>query len=242
MSDPLGGRRVKMRTLETARDDVDDFMGANEPGRPWQVFELTQGHNVREWIENPARWPLPNLEDLRRYALSCPRPVSILDVGCYGGYLYDYLRAGVFETDEDFEYVGIDVDMSSVLAAKEAHGDASNATFCYGDVLAPDLAYFQAFDIVWCSRVLIHIPHFERAFYNLCDMARAAAVIVLRVRDEAQCAKILETDAQTGKEAVYYTRSVTPQMVEDAARLAGVDFKIITRGAYDTVIAERRAG
>lgn len=171
---PLRERRVKVETIEVVNRDIDRFMTEGEDERPWQVFELTQSQNVQPWIEDPKKISLihPSLKNLTKYLAGLHRLVKVLDVGCYGGYLYDYLNKYSFKHLSEFNYIGIDIQESVVEAAKYMHAKYKNANFFVGDIFNIRRDFQpNEFDVACCYRVLIHIPFFEDAIGNLCHAA-----------------------------------------------------------------------
>ena len=75
---------------------------------------------------------------------------SLLDVGCYLGDIADFCE----------DYTGVDINVDSVEMAKSFH---PKKNFYVGDVFSLEGAY----DVVFCSRVLIHLPDFEKALKRL---------------------------------------------------------------------------
>ena len=89
------------------------------------------------------------------------------------------------------------------------------------------------------ARVLIHLPFFERAMGQLAAIAGVAAVVVLHMGERPWCRKILETDSETGTQAVYFYRSVTEQEVRETADRLGVGYRVLRADPYSTVILTR---
>lgn len=220
----LGKRNVRIEFLAETTEDIENFMSEGETERPWEVFELTQSQDVRDWIEKPDTIDLlqPMLRALVTQIENLPRPVRILDAGCYGGYVYDYLDQHGFKSREDFEYVGIDVQESAIAAAKTLHEGCENATFQTGDIYKL-LETFgpNSFDVVLCYRVMIHIPHFKECVRNLCGVSRNIVHTALWVGEEPRCRRCRETDLDTEKSVIYYHRWTTSGEIETAAWAAG---------------------
>jgi len=95
---------------------------------------------------------------------------SLVDVGCGDGHLYDYLANAGFHNS----YPGIDRDEQSIARAK-----ARNQTVDYRVGELKDLR--GSWDVVFCSRVLIHIPDLEENIRILRSCARKYCVLVLAV-------------------------------------------------------------
>lgn len=229
----LRKRNVKLEELGVTYKDIDKFMAMTSSGekRQWQVFELTQSENVAEWIRIPEKISniQPNLKNLSMHIRKLPKPVKILDVGCYGGYLYDYLRQFSFKNYSEFSYFGIDIDKPSIMAAKYLHKKYKNAHFKVGDIYSITQDFKpEEFDVVCCYRVIIHIPFFEEAVKNLCFAASKFVHIALLIEDKESCRKIRETDLDTDKKAIYFIRAVTKGMIEESANKLDLDYQITT--------------
>jgi len=98
---------------------------------------------------------------------------SILDLGCYGGYLYDWLIA---QKADGFIYTGVDFNISE---AAKAHW-RSSAYFVQRDILD----YTEPADYVFCARVLMHQPDPIVAIDHAVSLAKRAAVFVTTVWEE----------------------------------------------------------
>ena len=91
---------------------------------------------------------------------------SLLDVGCNQGFTY-----GLIGHDP---YCGIDISQEYVEQARRRHPAVS---FSVCDLF--DLE--GSWDVVFCSRVLIHVAHFELAMKKLLSVAKRAVVIVVPI-------------------------------------------------------------
>ena len=65
---------------------------------------------------------------------------SILDVGCMGGFLYEYLG-------KPYDYHGVDIWRQAILGAKAAYPEASFRVKDGFDVT-------DKFDTIWCSQII----------------------------------------------------------------------------------------
>ena len=228
-------RNVSIEAVDTASRDIDRFMSGCDSfetaKRSWQVDELTQTQDAHEWIESPDKISLiqSNMQVLVTHLKKLMKPVRLLDVGCYGGYLYDYLiRHGV-----DVDYTGIDIVPAAVEAAAKAHKD-TDARFMVGDVY--DLSQFKnnEFDVVCCYRVLIHIPFWERALSNLCRVGKSVHCAI-KIGKQL-CTKYKETDLDTGVAATYFIRSVSEGILGRLSRKLKTEWSVIPAKHYSTVI------
>jgi SAM-dependent methyltransferase len=254
IDEALGERRVSIKVIETAYTDIDLFMTYKGRERPWEVFELTQGQDVRSWHEKPddIAGIQANLSDLKDLIYTFDKPIRLLDAGCYSGYLYDYLKANT--SDRISHYTGVDIQPSVIEAAKHIHADNSDATFMVGDVLGLPGSMFMAreyvfwylrkfskmrFDVVCCYRVAIHLPFFKTLLYNLLCSADVFVHLVLFIQDRDMCQRIEETDRDTGKKAIYYRRYISEKTIKECISGWPVTYKIIQHcpdGNYSSLI------
>lgn len=239
----LGERHVEKVIKETYYDNLDAVMAEGQQERPWQSFELTQREDVREWIKQPSKIEKiqANLEDFRGVLAPLSKPVRILDVGCYGGYLFDYLERIAFSDVREFEYLGVDIQPDVVAAAARVHEGKSNASFQNGDVYALQSQFgAQSFDVTFCSRVLIHIPYFEKAIGELFAAAKTAAIVVLEIADRPQVQRIHRRNLDNGTELDYFIRKFSEQEILAVAAKHKADCRIIkSSGVYSTVCFKR---
>jgi len=226
----LGERHVEKTVVEEHYEDLDSVMSSGTGERPWQSFELTQRENVLEWIAEPKKIQKiqPSLEDLALLAKAQKSPVSIADVGCYGGYLYDYLSRYVFTDPAEFTYKGLDIDKDVVSAATEVHANNANASFDVGDVYELKSQFAEnSFDIILCSRVLIHLPYFEKALDSLYCTAKHAVSCVLEVSDRPMVQKIHRQNLDNGLELDYFFRKYSEEELAGVANRLGASYRII---------------
>jgi trans-aconitate methyltransferase len=245
MANHFRRRSVKQDILEVRHSDFDTFIaGASEythaMSRPWEKFELTQSHDVETWVQDPSliKSIQPNLQhlaDVLQANASPPRAFSLLDVGCYAGYAFDYLSRRY--PGADFSYTGVDVQPAAVQGAAALHAAKANAKFRLADVFNLDAAFPRAaFDFVFCARVLIHLPFFARAVAQLVRTARVAAVLAVKLDEQPWCKRILETDLDSGTQSTYFFRAMTPYDVRKAAESAGAKHTLISDSTYATVV------
>lgn len=144
-----------------------------------------------------------NLEDIKSFLKDGD---TILDVGCGVGVFYKHLG-------EPPGYFGIDIDAGEISKAKEAWPEA--------DFRVMDLYDLKGrWDVVICSRVLVHLPDFEGAMKVLLGCAKRLCIILVGI----------EHDRVGQEESGVYFR----QFSEDTIRAIG-DCTIIPRVTYATV-------
>lgn len=132
-------------------------------------FWTSQSQDVRPWIVNPRLIDKVQ-KNWKPLVAVLKSGDSLLDVGCYGGYLYDYfLSQGI-----GLEYTGIDTNKAAIEAAHKAHGEA--LTFSCVDAHRVQ----GTWDYVMASRVLMHVPDPGALAAHLATLATKAFYFVLQ--------------------------------------------------------------
>ena len=149
---------------------------------------------------------LGNIEDMKRLVL--PED-TVLDVGCYHGHLSEHLGYA--------KYAGMDLYEENVAQARETH---PGFEFFQGDLF--DLT--GKWDVVICSRVLMHIPHFEIAVERLRSCCRKALIVLIPIGQD-ECSSV---DVPGGK--VYFRIYPRERVVATGPQ------QIIKHAPYCTVI------
>ena len=121
---------------------------------------------------------------------------SLIDIGCGEGYSCKYLSHE--------NYLGVDIREAEIEAAKRNFPDNN---FMVGDLF--DLE--GKWDVVVCSRVLIHIAPFEQALEKLKSLAKRFLFIIVRLTEEEA---ITEMQGDDGK---FYFRCLSPERFEGAS-------------------------
>lgn len=207
-------------------DNINDTISEN-----WRGSYMVQTENVQRYIEDPSKIKgialNPSLEDLLN-VMNEVGARSILDVGCNAGYLYDWLCKYY---DHPFEYIGVDIDAEMIKEARELHDDQPK--FMQEDLFDLDVRA----DVVFCSRVLIHLPDFERAMRVLYDACLKAAVVTLKVAKQEQCSVYALVDTATKAETgeTWFLRTVTEKMIA----ALNIDYELHTSRKYSTVVMRR---
>ena len=234
--------RVIHEVLETCYEDylqgIDQFITENSYDS-WR-YKLTQAEDVSEWIKDPTQITRikSSLQDLKSVLKSMRKPLNILDVGCYGGYIYDYMSRFIFNSENDFSYTGLDIREIAIEGARKAHKNLKNASFIVGNIYELKNTFAEGtFDVVFCSRVLIHIPFFEKAISNLLDMAKDVVFMVLKIEEKPCCKKMKKTDIDSKDEMIYFYRSFSPEMIYKVAKNHSVKCRILKNsGGYSSVL------
>ena len=152
----------------------------------------------------------PNIGDLRDILKA---EDSLLDAGCCEGHLY--------ETLAHEKYAGIDIFPPNITKAKLRHPDAD---FRVGDILNLK----SRWDVVFCCRVLMHLPDYEQNIERLKNTAKRLLIVVVPIGQEH-----LEVENIKGASVEFRTYS------EDRIRKTNPS-SILKRHTYSTVIYDPR--
>jgi len=204
-------------------------------------YNLTQSQNVLEWINKPQTIdPIirENLEDLKieilKFVEENPKikSISFLDVGCYCGYILDWLKMNL-PKKISFKYLGIDIRKNAIDSAKNLHKDGE---FKIGNVseLKKDFGENE-FDIVFCLRTLIHLPFFEFSLNNLLYVTKTLLFVIGLVEDTS-CQIREQININTGNSMKYFFRSVSEQDLQDIAASNKVILTLKKHGFYTSTI------
>jgi len=143
---------------------------------------------------------------------------TVLDVGCMDGYTWETVKT------TQAEYLGVDINQEAIDYAREHY---PGGAFYRSNLFALD-ERFKA-DVVFCSRVLIHLPNFKQAVDHLRTLANKALVLVIKIGPKDDLKKYQVTD--TEEQAIVYHRIFSEKTVREAAGKC-----TIIPGKYSTVI------
>lgn len=138
---------------------------------------------------------------------------EIADIGCCHGHMWKALGKPKNYTGFDFSQVNIDT----------ARGLWPTVRFEVGNLFEMT----GSWDVVICSRVLMHLPDFELAVERLKGMARRKLVIVIPLGQD----KVMVEDAGKGRHTYFRTFK--------ESRVLATGGKITKHGRYSTVIYDR---
>ena len=158
----------------------DDWRG---PLHQWERENSGELHVVNHTMPNKLKIACDFLLDELKKEKG-----TVLDVGCYAGYLYEWLLREEYGDC----YTGIDFDVSE---AKRLH---DVPVFIETDLMD----YVQRFDYVFCSRVLLHQPDFYKTLDHLLTLTKRAAIFVTLVSEEK---KIVKQELESGESIYRYT-------------------------------------
>lgn len=218
----LSPRDTNYRALRVISENID----AEIVAAGWQNETLGQSEDVRTWIENPDKLDRRIVKNLKRFVGLLKNGDRVLDVGCYGGYAYDWLAKRL-----RLQYLGLDIEPGVIRTAAQMHRGAE-ARFAVGDAFKLG-GYRDAFDAVLCLRLVIHAPYLDRVLANLLNAA-PVALVGLRVDSEDRAVERL--DEVSGQRHFYRWFSLAS--VEKAVPL-GCEWKIYRDGSYDSLVIRR---
>ena len=234
----LSARDTKYRNLRVIRENIDlEIVSAAEG---FTNPTLGQSQDVRPWIADPENVDWRIRKNLARFARLLPKPdpyrepVSVLDVGCYGGYAFDWLkkRRG---TSAVLNYLGVDIEPGFVAEAERAHR-GTVARFTVGNALDLNSHFFEkhvAFDAALCLRLVIHLPFLDRV---LAGLMRGAPVALVGLRVAPEDSAVERLDEVSGKRHFYRWFSLAT--IEKAVPV-GCEWKIYRDGSYDSLVIRR---
>ncbi len=143
----------------------------DKPDRKTRERELhiKLAHEYDEKREGSRNGKYYSKEWLRQMAKEIPKKrVSILDIGCGTGILYEVLK----EEEMDFTYVGIDLSESMIEVGRKRYPGIDLRVMDSEKLEFPD----KTFDVVFMRSVLHHLPHPVEA---LKEMERVSKEIII---------------------------------------------------------------
>lgn len=136
---------------------MKDFTEEEMPG--WKTPQMGQSQDQGGFTSKSKIADC--IEELKKRLLPT---YSLVDVGCFTGHLYGELKHK--------DYTGVDLFPEHIQKAKEQYPDAN---FICSDLHDLD----GSWDVVWCCRVLIHNPDFQKAARKLLSLARRYLILVV---------------------------------------------------------------
>lgn len=138
---------------------MKDFTEEEMPG--WKTPEMGQSQDSGGFASKSK------IDDCINELKKRLRPEdSLLDVGCFIGHLYGELGHE--------NYTGADIFPENIEKAKQLRPG--------GNFICSDLHDLEGqWDVVWCSRVLIHNPDFQKAVRKLLSLAKRYLILVVAV-------------------------------------------------------------
>lgn len=141
---------------------------------PWQIWA---DHPESEGtLADRARSKLPEMESTKQLVKLVEEVyqpgMRVLDVGCNVGH---YL-IGLRRLDPTLKYKGVDAYPVYINKAREIFESDPNSDFEVKDIFQP-LFPSDAYDIVYCCNVILHLPEFKTPVKNLLDSTRQVCFI-----------------------------------------------------------------
>lgn len=162
--------------------------------RPWPEFRIFREYLLSHAAQPAARGRRGHIAHLAASRLTVAAAgshVSLLDVGCGNGRLYDSLRTS------NIAYTGLDNNRKLLSLAKKK---SPGVPFIYGDILRLPFPT-GTFDTTWCVALLHHIPSRTLQKKALCELKRVTkkgGPIMLTVWNLWQKKYREHIDARTG--------------------------------------------
>lgn len=174
-----------------------------------------QGKHSSTWVDTPMAIEKiqPNLPHLLDAMV--PEGNTILDVGCGGGYVHSWLRDN---SKWPFSYQGIDASENEVARAEQLTGLRQT----FSKARLEDLPPRSSWDIVWCSRLLIHLPNLEANLKTLHRASKRSTIVVLSVGED-----VLTTGSD------YAFRSVSRPTLEGMVNKLTDDWSLWNKRKFD---------
>jgi 2-polyprenyl-3-methyl-5-hydroxy-6-metoxy-1,4-benzoquinol methylase len=214
--------------------DVGDSVNLEEdaPMHDWRDSYMLQSEDVARYVEDPA---LLGKSRATRDVYPCLRNVlrahdarSVLDVGCNAGYTYDWLQNHMGNT---LQYTGIDINEKIVEEARAMHGpEVPFHTYDLFDL--KDDPTHRA-DVVFCSRVLIHLPDLKSAIRALHAACNKALLVTVKIGplDRLVRYNLIDRETKQPTGEFFYLRTITTQVLDSV----GMRYRLHPTGEYTTV-------
>jgi SAM-dependent methyltransferase len=158
----------------------------------WRVWN--NDHLVEQRTYKRVTGDLPEMEctkQLVELLKDVYKPgMGVLDVGCAAGHYYN----GLTRLDNKINYCGIDATKSYIDFAKKHFSNNPNAAFFEEDIYYLPESYFNAYDIVFCCNVLLHLPSLGVPLKNLINSSRKFCFIRTLISHKTHLSKLLYSD------------------------------------------------
>ena len=158
----------------------------------WRIWDRNDAVEQRTYERVTGK--LPEMECAKQLT-SLVREIyqssmRILDVGCAAGHYYNSLK----NIDSQILYTGFDSTKAYIDFAKN-HFDEENVNFEIQDVFNIDSHHRDAFDVVFCCNVLLHLPSIINPIENLLSSTKKYCLIRTLVSDKTHLSKYLYSDS-----------------------------------------------
>ena len=213
--------------------DISDSVNIDDaPMTDWRDSYMLQSEDVVRYVDDPQRLlkhrATREIYPCLRNILLAHNAKSILDVGCNAGYTYDWL---VDNLDRMVRYTGLDIHDTMVDEAQALHPpEVPFYTYDLYD-LKDDMKHRA--DVVFCSRVLIHLPDFREAIEALYAACNKALVVTIKLGDFDRVVKykVIDRDTRKATGEFFYLRTISYKTLDSL----GMGYRVHSTGEYTTV-------
>lgn len=115
---------------------------------------------------------------------------NVLDFGCAAGHFYTSLR----KIDKNIKYTGFDATKPYINFAQKFFKKNPNTSFEIENIFSLSKKYYNKFDIVFCSNVLLHLPSIDLALKNLMKATKKYCIIRTLVSENTHLSKFYHND------------------------------------------------
>lgn len=212
---------VKETMVSYNSTSIDSFMS------DYDYRSTSQNQNLIKFIEEPET--IDRIEsNLLLLSKEIKNGETFIDVGCSAGYVYDFLS-----TRKSIIYTGMDLSQEMIDIARRTH---PTVKFIHADATKP---IDGKYDVVFSSRVLIHLPNIEANIANLYAACNRILFLVIKIGDNEVCYKYQE-EYDDGSYSFCYLRHITEAHLQEIADSLGAVLNIHRTRKYSSVILEKK--
>ncbi|MDP6359344.1 MAG: class I SAM-dependent methyltransferase, partial [Planctomycetota bacterium] len=202
--------------FDEVRESLSDVRRVNRYLSGYRVLL----HHIRSFLENHRSERPFTILDLATG--SADQPIAIVDFS---------RRRQV-----PVRVTALDINRKMLNYAREGIRNYPEIDLIQGNVHSPPFGE-NSFDIVFCSRVLLHIPYFEKALMNLYLVSKTLTFLILVVddRDYVKKARIINVDKGTSSHWFfrYFSRHYLDKVINGMYAFYRI---ILGSGRYDSVV------
>ena len=169
-----------------------------DQSKNWNIWE--EKSEIERSIQR-VKGLLPEMECAKQLAQIIKKyykkDYKVLDFGCAAGHFYKSL----IKIDKNISYTGFDVTKPYIQFAKKYFNQNNNTSFEIQNIFSLSKKYYNKFDIVFCSNVLLHLPSIDLALQNLLKATNKYCIIRTLVSDNTHLSKFYHND-KTNKKGI----------------------------------------
>ena len=158
----------------------------------WRIWD--KDHSVEQRTFKRVTGELPEMESSKQLVGLISKVyesgMRILDVGCAAGHYYNSVK----RVGENVNYYGIDATKAYIEFARDYFKDNPNANFERGDIFNLNDKHKEAFDIVYCCNVILHLPSFQVPIENLLKVSKKYVFVRTLLSNKTHLSKFLYSD------------------------------------------------